>query len=107
MDSYGYEDLGYNNTWVKLHMRPQLMWWVKGHLGSFQVIDPMVGKKWSPSPHTSTYSHRTWTVIFGNSCTFDLNRCGVKGHLGIIWVKWLALFDLALPTIPDESGEKV
>ena len=39
-------------------------------------------QNWSLYPHTLMYSHGTWTQWSLGRVTRDLNRRGVKGHLG-------------------------
>ena len=82
--------LGHNDPWVESHMWPQQMWGQRSSRGQWPLVQVFLQKR-SLYPHTLMYFHGTWTKWSLGRVTQDLNRCGVKGHLGVtdLWFKFL------------------
>ena len=80
---------GHSDPWVESHIRPQQIWGQRSSRGQWPLVQ-VFAKKVTVSTYFDVVS---WdTMILGYSHTCDLNRCGVKGHLGVndLWFKFFA-----------------
>ena len=82
--------LEHNDRWVESHMWPQQMWVQRSSRGQWP-LDQIFEKRVTVSTYFDVFSWDLDTVILEKSHTCDLNRLGVKGHLGVnyLWFKFL------------------
>ena len=74
--------LGCNDSWVESHMWPQQMWGQRSSRGQWPLVQ-VLAKRFTVSTYFDVFSWDLDTMILGYSYTCDLNRCGVKCHLGV------------------------
>ena len=73
--------LGHNDPCVESHMWPQQTWGQRSSRGQWPLVQ-VSAKRFTVSTYFDVFSWDLDTMILGLSHTCDLNRCGVKGHLG-------------------------
>ena len=81
--------LGHNDPWAQSHMWLQQMWGQRSSRGQWPLVQ-VLAKRFTVSTYFDVFSWDLDKMILGHSHTCDLNRCGVKGHLGVndLWFKF-------------------
>ena len=75
--------LGHKDSWVASHMWPQQTGGQRSSGGSWPLVQ-VFDKKVTVSTYFDIFSWNLDKMILRQSHTCDLNRSGIKGHLGVI-----------------------